>query len=117
MLRNVCFLASVCGVDPLTAVAAATGQTARAHGLDTGVLVEGAPADLVVLGPITGSTAGDALESFALGDLPGIAAVLVDGVPLVKTRSQQTPPPSRSVHWHGDLRLPAAAAARSAGCC
>jgi len=117
MLRNVCFLASVCGVDPLTAVAAATGQTAKAHGLYTGVLVEGAPADLVVLGPITGSTAGDALESFALGDLPGIAAVLVDGVPLVKTRSQQTPPPSRSVHWHGDLRLPAAAAARSAGCC
>ncbi len=75
MLRNVCFLASICGVDPLRAVAAATGQTARAHGLDTGVLAEGRPADLLVLGPVTGSTADDALECFALGDLPGIATV------------------------------------------
>ncbi|BBX36171.1 adenine deaminase [Mycolicibacterium mageritense DSM 44476 = CIP 104973] len=116
MLRNICFLASICGVDPVAAVAAATGQTAKAHGLDTGVLTEGAPADLLVLGPITGSTAGDALECFALGDLPGIATVLVDGVPLVETRSQQTPPPSRSVSWRGEL-TPATAPARVTGCC
>ncbi|MGV9802555.1 amidohydrolase family protein [Mycobacterium sp. NPDC003449] len=116
MLRNICFLASICGVDPLAAVAAATGQTARAHGLDTGVLTEGAPADLLVLGPITGSTGGDALECFALGDLPGIAAVLVDGVPLVRTRSEQTPPPSRAVTWRGDPAPSAPPPART-GCC
>ncbi|OMC35941.1 adenosine deaminase [Mycobacterium sp. GA-1841] len=117
MLRNICFLASICGVDPLDAVAAATGQTARAHGLDTGVLAEGRPADLLVLGPITGSTAGDALECFALGDLPGIAAVLVDGVALVKTRSEQTPPPSRAVRWRGEPVPAMHAAARRIGCC
>jgi enamidase len=126
MLRNICYLASVCGVDPLTAVAAATGQTARAHGLNTGVLAEGMPADLVVLGPITGSTARDGLECFALGDLPGIATVLVDGVPLVKTRSEQTPPPSRAVSWRGSdtmgdtVREPAAVlpvGAHTSGCC
>lgn len=122
MLRNICYLASVCGVDPLSAVAAATGQTARAHGLNTGVIAEGMPADLVILGPITGSTATDALESFALGDLPGIATVLVDGIPLVSTRSEQTPPPSRSVTWHGvaprrEPARPAPVGAHTSGCC
>jgi enamidase len=122
MLRNICFLASVCGVDPVSAVAAATGQTARAHGRNTGVIADGMPADLLVLGPITGSMATDALECFALGDLPGIATVLVDGVPLVATRSEQTPPPSRSVTWRGgEPRLVAAQAvpvdAHTPGCC
>jgi enamidase len=122
MLRNICYLASVCGVDPVSAVAAATGQTARAHGLATGVIAEGMPADLLVLGPISGSTARDGLESFALGDLPGIATVLVDGVPLVATRSEQTPPPSRSVTWRGtDIRReaprPAPVGAGATGCC
>ena len=122
MLRNICYLASVCGIDPVSAVAAATGQTARAHGLATGVIAEGMPADLLVLGPIGGSTATDGLESFAEGDLPGIAAVLVDGVALVANRSEQTPPPSRSVTWRGadvrrDTPRPAPVAAGATGCC
>ncbi len=93
MLRNVLYLASVCGVDPVLAVAAATSSTAAAHGLRTGVLAPGWPADLLVLGPITGSRATDVLECFRLGDLPGIAAVFVDGEPVVLGRSEQTPPP------------------------
>ena len=52
-------------------------------------------ADLVLLGPVTGSAATDGLESFALGDLPGISMVLVDGEPLVTGRSEQTPPTRR----------------------
>ncbi|MGH3587815.1 MAG: amidohydrolase family protein, partial [Pseudonocardia sp.] len=86
-------------LDPAAAVAAATGATAAAHGLDTGVLAPGHPADLVVLGPITGSDATDALESFAMGDLPGIACVFVDGEALVAGRSEQTPPPRASAVW------------------
>jgi enamidase len=119
MLRTICFLASVCGVPPVAAVAAATGQTAKAHGLSAGVIAEGMPADLLVLGPITGSTAEDGLECFAVGDLPGIATVFVDGVPLVRTRSEQTPPPSRQVTWHGPaVRTEAAPlAAHGQGCC
>ncbi|AQA02252.1 adenosine deaminase [Mycobacterium sp. MS1601] len=119
MLRNICFLASVCGLDPVAAVAAGTGQTAAAHGLDTGVLELGRPADFLVLGPITGSTATDGLECFALGDLPGIASVVVDGVPLVETRSEQTPPPSRSVTWRGATVLASVAptATPRSGCC
>lgn len=95
MLRNICFLSSVCGLDPADAVAAATGTTARRHQLDVGVLEVGRPADLIILGSIVGSEADDALGSFALGDLPGISMVLVDGEPLVAPRSQQTPPPRR----------------------
>ena len=117
MLRNICLLSSLCDVDPVAAVAAATGQTAEAHGLPTGVLAEGRPADLLVLGPITGSQASDAMECFALGDLPGIAAVLVDGEPLVETRSEQTPPPSRAVSWRGRAAPAAPPAARVTGCC
>lgn len=99
MMRNLCFLASICGLDPADAVAAGTGSTAAAHGLDTGILEPGRPADLLVLGPITGSTGTTALECIALGDLPGIAAVLVDGEPLVDGRSEQTPPPSSTIGW------------------
>lgn len=97
MLRNLLYLSSVCGMDPAVAVAAATGNTARAHGLDVGILAEGMPADLLILGPITGSEATDVLECLQLGDLPGIAAVLVDGEPLVLGRSEQTPPPRRQI--------------------
>lgn len=97
MLRNIGYLASVCGVDPTVAVAAATGNTARAHSLEVGVLDLGRPADLLVLGPITGSLADDVLDCFALGDLPGIAAVFVDGEPLVLGRSEQTPPPTKKI--------------------
>ena len=99
MLRNILYLASVCEMDPVVALAAATGNTARAHGLDVGVLAEGRPADLLILGPVTGSQAADALECFQLGDLPGIAAVLVDGEPLVLGRSEQTPPPRGHITW------------------
>jgi enamidase len=95
MLRNICYLSSVCGVAPELAVAAATGVTAGRHGLDQGVIAPGRPADLVILGPITGSGGKDALECFALGDLPGISTVLVDGAIVVEGRSEQTPPPTR----------------------
>jgi enamidase len=97
MLRNVCYLASVCGMQPADAVAAATGSTARYHGVPGGVLRAGEPADLIACGPVTGSRAADGLESIALGDLPGISLVVIDGEPLVAPRSEQTPPPSSTV--------------------
>lgn len=93
MLRNICFLASICGIDPIDALAAATHNTARAHRLDVGHIEVGAPADLVLLGPIRGSRASCTLESFALGDLPGISQVLIEGRPRLPERSAQTPPP------------------------
>jgi cytosine/adenosine deaminase-related metal-dependent hydrolase len=95
MLREIAYLAAVGEVPPALAVAMATGNVARAHGLAQGILAEGRPADLVLLDRIEGSVARDALGAFACGDLPGISTVLIDGEPRVVGRSQQTPPPAR----------------------
>jgi enamidase len=94
MLRAICYLASVCGLAPAEAIAIATGNTARAHGLDVGILRPGAPADLVVAAPVEGSAGTTLSDSIAHGDLPGISFVLVDGEALVDGRSRQTPPPA-----------------------
>jgi imidazolonepropionase-like amidohydrolase len=94
MLRNICYLAALCGLTPAEAIAVATGNTARAHGLEVGVLRQGAPADLLVAAPIEGSSGVKLSETIAHGDLPGISHVLVDGEAVVEGRSRQTPPPA-----------------------
>ena len=96
MLRQLCFLCSVCGLSPGEAIAVATGNTARAHGLDVGVLAPGRVADLVICGPVEGSAGTSVADAIAHGDLPGIAYVIVDGKPVVSGRSRQTPPPRRN---------------------
>jgi enamidase len=95
MLRQICFICSICDVSPAEAVAIATGNTARAHGLDVGILAPGRPADLVICGPVEGSAGSNVGDAIAHGDLPGIAYVLVDGEIVVSGRSRQTPPPQR----------------------
>ena len=94
MLRNICYLAGVCGLSAAEAIAVATGNTARAHGLEVGVLRPGAPADFLVAAPVEGSAGATLGESIAHGDLPGISHVFVDGEPVVDGRSRQTPPPA-----------------------
>jgi enamidase len=93
MLRNIIFLASVCGLSAGEVIAAATGNTARAHGLDTGLLKPGMPADLVIAGRIDGSAGTTLTEAIEHGDLPGISLVMIDGRIVVRGRSEQTPPP------------------------
>lgn len=95
MLRNILFLSGVGGLDPALAIAAGTGNTARAHRLSTGRIEIGAPADLIVCDKIFGAAGSNALESMAKGDLPGIGMVVIDGQLQVAPRSQQTPPPMR----------------------
>lgn len=95
MLRQLCFICSVCDVTPAEAVAIGTGNTARAHGLDVGILAPGKPADLVICGPVEGSAGTTVSDAIAHGDLPGIAYVLIDGEIVVSGRSRQTPPPQR----------------------
>ena len=104
MLRNLLLLCSVCGLPPAEAIAIATGNTARAHGLDVGLLAVGAPADIVICGPVEGSTGSSVSDAIAHGDLPGIAYVLIDGEIIVRGRSRQTPPPNRRLFF-------------SCGCC
>ena len=49
ILRLMAHLASMGGVPPETVVALATGNTARVHGLDTGVIAPGRAADLCIV--------------------------------------------------------------------
>jgi enamidase len=95
MLRNILYIASMCDLSPGQAVAVGTGNTARAHGLDVGILDVGRAADIVVCGPIKGSAGTTLSDAIEHGDLPGISHVLVDGEALVADRSRQTPPPAK----------------------
>lgn len=98
MLRNITLLTGVCGLTAAQAIAAATGNTARAHGLDVGVLTPGAPADLLVAGRIRGSTGETFAESLQLGNLPGLSMVMVGGAPLLFPRTDQLPPVEHQIH-------------------
>jgi enamidase len=95
MLRTIALMTSLGGVPAAQGLCLATGNTAQAHGLHTGVIGPGYPADLLLMGQIRGANGGNALDALAVGDLPGISMVLVDGEPLVRDRSQQTPPPEQ----------------------
>jgi enamidase len=92
MLRNILFLSSVCGIAPEIAIAVATGNTAKAHGLDVGIIAPGRPADIVVCGRIEGSAGSTVSDAIRHGDIPGISYILADGKIMVDGRSEQTPP-------------------------
>ncbi|RLB06587.1 MAG: Enamidase [Deltaproteobacteria bacterium] len=94
ILRVVNFIASLGGVKAEEAIAMATGNTAKVYRLKRGVIKEGYEADLVVMDAPMGSVGRDALEAIEAGDIPGIAAVLVDGE-VQAWVSRNTPPPVR----------------------
>jgi enamidase len=95
ILRLMAHLASLGDVAPETVVAFATGNTARVHGMDVGVLAPGRAADICLVDAPIGSVATTALEALQNGDIPGVSMVLVDGAPLVG-RSRNTPPAARA---------------------
>jgi enamidase len=100
ILRVMAHLASLAEVPPAVAVAMATGNTARVHGLDVGLLAAGRAADVVLCDAPVGSSASTALDALARGDLPGISMVLIDGVVQIG-RSRNTPPASRAAEVVG----------------
>ena len=100
ILRTMAHLASLGGVLPEVAVAMATGNTARIHGLDVGVIAPGRAADLCLIDAPIGSVATSALGALAIGDLPGISMVLIDGVVMLG-RSRNTAPAARAAQVLG----------------
>ncbi len=95
ILRTICHLASLGGVPTEVAFCFATGNTARVRKLaDRGVIEAGRAADLVFMDQAAGGIGKDFLDSLALGNLPGIGMIMIDGE--VRTaRSRNTPPAIR----------------------
>jgi enamidase len=90
VLKSVCEISSLGDLSPEETIALATGNNRRAFRLTTGTIAVGEPADLVVCDAPAASGAGDALGAIARGDIPGISAIVVDGV-LRVARSRNTP--------------------------
>lgn len=94
ILKTMAEIASLAGLPPAVAWACASGNNARVYGLDQGTVRVGAPADLVIMDTPWGSQGKDALDALALGDIPGISAVIIDGEVRL-FRSRNTPPATR----------------------
>jgi enamidase len=100
MLRTISWIASLAGVPGDVAIALATGNTARVHGLETGTIAPGREADLLIADAPVGSSAENVVRALEIGDTPAISVAMIDGVVRVY-RSRNTPPPVRSadVPW------------------
>ena len=94
VLRVINHLAALTPLKPEETICMATGNTARVHKLNRGVIGEGREADLVIMDAPMGSVGEDALSAIGAGDVPGVAMVLVDGE-IVVVKSRNTPPAVR----------------------
>jgi len=91
ILRVISLLSSLGGIPAEQAFCFATGNTARIRGLDCGLIQPGKAADLVFLDRAQHTAGENLLESVALGDIPGVGMVVIDGVVRCQ-RSRNTPP-------------------------
>jgi enamidase len=94
MIKTVVELSALGALPAQDAIALATGNNARVLRRGEGILGPGCPADLVLLQPPLGGAFDDPLSSIEHGDIPGIAAVVIDGE-LRAMRSRNTPAPAR----------------------
>ena len=79
LLQTVALVASSGGYSGAQAFSMATGNTARAYGLNTGLIAPGREADLLIIDAPVGSRAHSATEAVESGDIPAVAMVVVDG--------------------------------------
>ena len=97
MLYTIAHLASLGGVAPERAIAAATGSNARVYRLDSGVLAAGRAADVALIDAPDGGTQTNALDAIRHGDIAAIGAVVAGGEPRFVGRSRNTPATMRKV--------------------
>ncbi|MDE0756393.1 MAG: amidohydrolase family protein [Woeseiaceae bacterium] len=91
ILRLIAMLSSMGNVAPETVFCFATGNTARIRELNCGLIEIGRVGDFVIMDRAQNSAGDTILDSVALGDLPGISMVIIDGVVRCQ-RSRNTPP-------------------------
>jgi enamidase len=97
MLYTIAHLASLGGVAPERAIAAATGSNARVYRLDTGVLAAGKAADIALIDAPEGGTQETALAAIRNGDIAAVGAVIAGGEPRFVGRSRNTPATTRKL--------------------
>ncbi|MFC1980375.1 amidohydrolase family protein [Chloroflexota bacterium] len=85
IIRLVTQIASLNEIPATVALCMATGNTARAYGLNTGMVKPGKEADFVVMDTPPGSQGKTALEAMELGDQPNMGMVMVDGKVISRT--------------------------------
>lgn len=105
MFYTISHLASLGGMPPEQAIAAATGNNARVYRLNTGLLQQGKDADMVLIDACAGGSQDDALSALRNGDVPAVSAVFSDGIPRFVGRSRNTPAGIRNVRV-AENRLP-----------
>ncbi|HUC60597.1 MAG TPA: amidohydrolase family protein [Alphaproteobacteria bacterium] len=91
ILRMVALLSSLAEIPAEIAFCFATGNTARLRGLDGGLIDVGRAADFTFMDRAQHTAGKTLLESVALGDIPGIGMVMIDGIVRCQ-RSRNTPP-------------------------
>jgi len=94
VIKTVAELSSLSTVAPELVWAAATGNNAAVWDLPAGFIAPGRAGDFVIMDAPWGSTQPDALSALAIGDIPGITAVITGGTVRV-LRSRNTPAAAR----------------------
>ena len=97
MLYAIAFLASTTDIPPEWLIAAATGNNADIYGINSGHLLPGRDADVVLLDAPLGCVAPNALGALKNGDPAAVGAVITAGIPRFVGRSRNTPAPVRSI--------------------
>ncbi|MCB0875317.1 MAG: amidohydrolase [Solirubrobacterales bacterium] len=95
MIKTVCEISSLGRIAAGDAIALATGNNGSVLRREEGILDVGRPADMALLFPPLGSAHADPLTCIEQGDIPGIAAMVIDGE-VRALRSRNTPAPDGS---------------------
>lgn len=85
IIRLATQISSLNEIPAAVALCMATGNTARAYGLNTGMVKPGREADLLVIDAPPGSQGKTALEAMEFGDQPFGGMVMVDGKVISRT--------------------------------
>lgn len=96
----ICLVSGTAGLEPAQAIACATGNTADVIGLkNVGTIEVGKAADLLVCDAPVGAAQNTAGESIAVGTIPGVSMVFIDGKIMHEGAEVNTAPPKReAVH-------------------
>ena len=94
ILRMIAMLSSLGDVAPEIVFCFATGNTARLHDLDCGLIAPGRVADYILIDQAQHAAGRNMLDSIHQGNLPGVGMTVIDGI-VRSQRSRNTPPADR----------------------